>query len=164
MLKLILSILAVGNFALADSPYEPVPHPPLITKVNQTGFVPPTYRQKLTCEVYRYRVVVTKEMSNGAGVPPVIMKRVFPISLSSNIHDMIREASKDELQVGNIHVCDAPTTLVTAATPGVKSFVLFRSGSCAEPRAERFGGASSHLREIVDSFCPETHDLGGQAE
>lgn len=160
MLKLILSILSVGNFALADSPYEP-DLSPIITKVNQTGYMLPEYRKRETCEVFLQRVVVTTEMGQSGTNKPVIMKRSYKANFSPNIHQLIANASKDEFQVSNIQVCDAPTTVIEAQAPNVKKFPLFRSGSCNQARAERIGGASHQLRSIVDSFCPETHDPGG---
>ncbi len=137
---------------------------PLITKINQSGHVPNDYRFSQVCEVYRTRVVVTTQMGIENSDKPVVMKRIFPAALSANIHQMIRQASLEELQVSNIQICDAPTTKVSAATPGVPSFDIFRSGSCSEARAERVGGSSYHLRQIVDSFCPETNDPGGEIE
>lgn len=134
----------------------------LITKVNQSGFTPVDYRSKETCQLYRTRVVVTKEMGIEGSNLPVILRRVFPVMVSSNITEMIRQAQAEELQESNIQVCDAPSTYVTAAAPGIASFVLFSSGSCSKARTERIGGSSYQLRKIIDGFCPETNDVGGE--
>jgi len=38
--------------------------------------------------------------------------------------------------------------------------ILFTTGGCGSPRKERQGNASRMLRELVDAYCPTTHDVG----
>lgn len=136
----------------------------IITKVNRSGYTSPEYRRYETCEVYLDRVVVTTEMGQGENQPPVTMTRTHPITLSSNIYDMVRRANLETYKTSQVQVCDAPTTEVRAAAPDVPSFPLFESGSCSVGRAERIGGSSYQLRAIVDTFCPLTNDPGGDIE
>jgi len=158
MIKLLLPVFFLSLTAHAAAPTA------LITKINQSGHVLQEYRFSETCEVYQRRVVVTTTMGGGENAKPVKMKRVYPVLLSPSVLQMIESASKEDFQVSNIQICDAPTTTITAAAPGIKSFPLFESGSCPNPRGERIGGNSTHLRYIVDSFCPKTNDPGAGTE
>lgn len=153
MSKILILGLLVFGFSAHAAPT------PLIKKVNASGFTPPEYRQTETCEIYSNRAVVTFEMGSANG-SPVKMRRIYPVSFTANIRDMIQAASQEQVQTDTNSVCDAPTTVVTAATAGVPSFFLFRSASCGNQRQERIGGHSFQLRAIVDEFCPKTNDYG----
>lgn len=160
MFKTVLSMLFFGLFFGVSAHAAHIPELPqaLITKVNRTGYIMVDYKHIQTCHVYPHRVVVTDEY----GDPAVTMRQVFVISLSQNIYKLIDAASKEELQVSNTHICDAPTTSVTAEAPNVPSFSLYESGACSTPRSERVGGHSANLRNIIDRFCPETYGEAGQ--
>jgi hypothetical protein len=131
---------------------------PLITKTNGPGYTLPEYMRFETCEVFLDQVVITQRF----GYPEQLgftKREVRPITLDKAIHNVLNVASQEELIKNDNLLCDAPSTSITfRGNP--EPFVLFSSGGCGSPRLDRQGPATQMLRELVDQYCPVTHDYG----
>ena len=51
------------------------------------------------------------------------------------------------------------TLFIVARIEGDEGLVLFSSGGCGGPRQERVGVNSRTLRDMINHFCPVTHDF-----
>jgi hypothetical protein len=131
---------------------------PLITKSNATGFTLPEYTRYETCEVYMNQVVITQRFGYAEELG-FTKREVRPITLDKGIQNVIAVASKEELLKKDNYLCDAPSTSISfSGNP--EPLALFSSGGCGSPRLDRQGPASLMLKELVDQYCPVTHDYG----
>lgn len=132
---------------------------PVLVKSSYTGFVAPMWAREETCELYRDGLIVSR--SFGADLAAKT-KEARPVILSGKVDELIQKASMEQLVAKQNNVCDGPSTKTYAVLKGANGekteVVLFRTGGCGSHRLERNEGASKILRDIIDSYCPQTHD------
>lgn len=132
---------------------------PVLVKTSFSGFVAPMWVREETCELYRDGLIVSR--SYGADVSAKT-KEARPVILSGKVDELIQKASMEQLVAKQNNVCDGPSTKTYAVLKGANGekteVVLFRTGGCGSHRLERNEGASKILRDIIDSYCPQTHD------
>lgn len=153
----------IAMLALAASPALASYNGPLVVKSSYPGFVPPEWVRTETCEVYRNKVVV----KHGYGASNDLSAQVTetrPLTIDGNLFGIIAQAAAAELKETPNGLCDGPGTGVVAKqinpNDSVSDVVLFSTGGCGSPRKERQGSAARMLRDLVDQYCPKTHDFG----
>jgi hypothetical protein len=148
MKKYVSILMMLGVTAAIASPTA------LITKSNHPGFVHPDFARGEKCEVFQDSVVITHEYGYGPGAVVTTEKRDF--KLTGDITALIKKAASEVLEEKENGLCDGPSTFISAQG----DVELFETGGCGSPRRERQGGAAYLLRDIVDQFCPVTHNIG----
>jgi hypothetical protein len=132
---------------------------PLVAKYNSTGYVHPDYARHEACELFTDRVVITRSYGGRDGVATV---ETHPITLSGDFGAILRQASNESLEESPNGLCDGPSTYIEARIPGAaQAFVIFQTGGCGSPTVERSGGSSWILRDLIDQYCPVTHEGSG---
>lgn len=131
---------------------------PLITKTNATGFTSVEYTRHETCAVYLHQVVITQRFGYSEELG-FTKSEVRPITLDSSIQRVIATAAQEELLKNDNLLCDGPSTTMQSFAGG-EPIVLFATGGCGSPRLDRQGPAALMLKELVDQYCPVTHDFG----
>jgi hypothetical protein len=126
---------------------------PLISKSNSTGFVPAEWARSETCDVYQNRVLITRVY--GAEATRIEHKETRNILIKSNLQALTKAVLAEKVEVQPNLLCDGPSTVTTI----LGNEVLFSTGGCGSDRKERVGPLSSALREIVNTYCPVTHDF-----
>ena len=134
---------------------------PLIVKSNSSGYVMPEYRRDERCEVYEHSVVI-KKVFGMRGDEALTVTREIPISISTNNRTVLLQAATEKVEEKPNGLCDGPATSITAFdahSSSKEGFVLFQTGGCGSPRQMRTGPSSDALRDIVNTYCPETFDF-----
>ena len=132
---------------------------PILIKRSGGGHAPREYVRFETCEVFLDRVVISRQLGYDAAGFEVKEER--KISLTNGIHVALQQARTEKLEEKPNNMCDAPTTSILLGS-AEDALVLFSSGACGNPRKERKGAASDKLRELVNFYCPVTHDYGNR--
>jgi hypothetical protein len=130
----------------------------LVIKSNATGFTLPEYTRFETCEVFSQQVVITQRFGSTEDLS-FTKREVRPIRLDKGFQKVLEAAATEELLKNDNFLCDAPSTTVQIRGEP-EALVLFSSGGCGSPRLERQGPAARMLRELMDQYCPITHDYG----
>jgi hypothetical protein len=154
-LKLVLlsTLLGVTTQGLATTK-------PIIEKTNASGFTMPEYVRTETCQVYPTYVKITNRYG-GFADQSVETTQILWVSVSEDVETILAKATEDSLIESGNYICDAPSTTITANYNG-DEFTLFSSGGCGSKRQERQGGFAQILKDIVNRYCPVTHDFGAQ--
>jgi hypothetical protein len=147
---LLFAILLFANISNAI----PSKVTPRIVKRNATGYVTPESSREEVCEVYSDHVLITRTYGDH-----LVQKENRPVHIS-NLKEAILGAFNETVSSTPATMCDGPTTVTSAEILGLSTptIVLFQTGECGQPRLFREGPESQNLRDIVDSFCPVTHD------
>lgn len=130
---------------------------PVIEKWSGGGFVPLEHRRFEHCQVFVDKVVIER------GFAGVQTREERNVQISGDLAAMIQRASQEAVEEQPGMICDAPSTSVTARLTLERTeddVTLFISGGCGSARRERTGAASRALRNLIDEYCPTTHDLG----
>jgi hypothetical protein len=146
----ILAITLLGSFAVAADVQ------PLITKTSGGGFTPPEWARYEKCDVFANHVLIVKHY--GVGANAFELKEDRKITLTAGIQNSIKLAKTEQLEEKDNGLCDAPGTTITLGS-GETATVLFTSGGCGSPRKERAGPHSTALKDIVNTYCPQTYDI-----
>lgn len=156
--QVVFSTLLLSTTALARY------NGPIIEKSSGGGFTPPEWSQFETCQIFQNKVVITKSFAGGELVTKEV--RSLSVSGTGSLLGVVAKASLEALESRENGLCDAPTTQITASliapNDTIEKVVLFSSGGCGTPRLERNGAYASALKEVVNSYCAKTMDIGGQ--
>jgi hypothetical protein len=129
---------------------------PIVTKHNQTGFTTALGRREEVCSVYRDRVVILRRFGTGPG--SFEQRERQPITVSRGVVEAARRALAEDVESTPNPTCDGPITR-TVLGPLESDEILFHTGGCGSDRQERQGPHSEALRDLVDTYCPLTHEF-----
>lgn len=132
----------------------------LVEKTNASGFTMPEFVRSETCSVYPNYVKITNRYG-GFSDQSFTTTEIVKVRISEGIENVLRTATEAKLSETDNYLCDAPSTSITANYGG-QEYLLFTSGGCGSNRKQREGGAAQMLRDLVDRYCPVTHDFGKQ--
>ena len=71
----------------------------------------------------------------------------------------LERALKEKIEEKENGLCDAPGTSIKM---GVE--LLFATGGCGSPRKDRVGPFSTALKNVVNTYCPNTYDYVGNRQ
>jgi len=125
----------------------------LVTKSNHTGFTAPEWSRFEQCEVFKDRATITKRMGSGEG--QIVVSETRKLKIDGKLAALVAKVATEEITEKENMLCDGPATVIVSGDN-----ILFTTGGCGSPRKERQGNASRMLRELVDAYCPTTHDVG----
>ncbi|MFK7824000.1 MAG: hypothetical protein AB8G05_07585 [Oligoflexales bacterium] len=151
MKKLLLAYLLLG-FIASNSAANP-----LIVKTNSPGYVHPDYSRSEICNLYVDRVEI-KRTYGRAAESSFNVNQVIPLTISSELPNILAKANGEGLQSDEVFICDAPSTSIVVNLED-KAVTLFNSGGCGSPRLERVGRFSSMLVDLINQYCPKTYDF-----
>jgi hypothetical protein len=134
------------------------PEKPLIEKVNASGFTLPEYAYSETCRIFQKKAVIIRNF--GRGKSPLVTYEERFLQTSGELKEVFVQVAKAKVVETENLLCDGPSTFTKTGT----GELLFATGGCGQPTKVRQGPEAAHLRAIVDSICPVTHNGGYSTE
>jgi hypothetical protein len=128
----------------------------IVRKSNSSGYTAAQWVRTEACEVFRDKVVISKNF--GFSPAGVTLRQELPVAISGDVDQVIRNAKAEKEKHDPNMLCDGPSTTVETFDKKA-SITLFSTGGCGSDRVMREGPASSALREIADQYCPKTYDI-----
>lgn len=132
----------------------------LLEKTSGGGYMLPEVAGSETCQLYDNKVVITHVYGYHS---PTSLKTVEErnVTLTGDIAAVIEKAKTEELTSKPNNLCDGPHTGIQAFSPSGEATSLFSTGGCGTPRTSRDGIFSHKLKNLINVYCPRTHDFGG---
>ena len=152
----IMKNLILANFLIAVFASNLLANP-LIVKSNSPGYVHADYSRSEVCSLFIDRVEIKRSFGRTEGSSFTVTREI-PISLDSDLINILTKANTENLQRDENYMCDGPSTSIYANF-NEQQVTLFSSGGCGNPRLERIGSFSSMLIDLIDTYCPKTYDF-----
>ncbi len=145
---LLLSVISHNAFSQA-----------LVEKTNTSGFTMPADVRTEICAIYPSYVKITNRYGGYTDMR-FETTQILWVNVSEGIEGVLAAASSANLSESDNFICDAPATTIKARNSQGQDFVLFASGGCGSVRQSRDGGAARMLLDLINRYCPVTHDIG----
>lgn len=131
---------------------------PILVKTSATGFVRPEWTRVETCELYQDKVVISRRFGQAH-----VITETKPLHIEGSLSELAEKAAHEPLKEEPGMICDLPTTRVYAVISlpqnATAQVPLFATGACGSPSQLREGGVTKLLRDMIDVYCPTTHEI-----
>jgi hypothetical protein len=128
-------VLATSALAAAEQP--------VLTRTSNSGFVPPSLRRSISCQIYEDRIEITQMLGG------VTSQRVITQRLGGNVQELIHAAAQGPFTQGHF-IPDAGSMMYSANAQDGQNVVLKSSGFRS---VENGSTAANTLANFIDLAC-----------